>query len=248
MMLRTVLPVVVLSLSLAQTALGAPPNNNPNQGPPGLPAGPPTKLFTSLEVANASGAPGDAPTFEATLTARIGGAPISGKTIRFAIEGKSGTSVPGGKINAGTAVTDASGKARVKFKLPELPQGNYALSASFAGDDRTASSEGVGNLLMVKTITKVELSDLIWGTYKGEPGPPSGTFSIKVIRTSDNEWLEKPVTITVNGKTWTTPGKPQGFYYIPLPSNATTWNVHVQFEGDAANAASSAQKTYSKPN
>lgn len=242
---RPALLVVTLSLTLAGTALAAPPEKGSSQVSPGSLPGPPPKHFTSLEVVNASGAPGDAHTVEATLTARIGGSPIPGKTIRFTVEGKSGTSVPGGKINAGDGLTDASGKARVKLTLPELAQGNYALKASFAGDDRTASSEGLGNLLVVKTITKIELSDLRWGTYKGEPGPPSGSFSLKVVRTSDNQTLAKPVTVTVNGKTWTLAANAQ--HTVPLPSDATTWNVKIQFEGDAANAASAAQRTYSKP-
>jgi hypothetical protein len=245
MHIRT-LPVLTLSLAFCVSAFAAPPGKGTNPVKPGTEPGTAVKILTELAMTNASGAPGDTRTFEATLTSRIGNTPVAGKKIVFAIEGKSGTSVPGGKINAGSATTDASGKARASLALPELAQGNYALKASFAGDNQATGSEGLGNLLMVKTITRIELSDLRWGTYKGEPGPPSGSFSIKVARTSDNQALAKPVTVNVNSKAWTLAAN--ALHTVPLPSDATTWNVKVQFEGDAANAASAAQKTFSKPN
>lgn len=243
--ISVIVPTFIVALSGA--ALAAPPTKGRPELKPGVDTPPLTKVITEIEVKNASGIPGETRTFEATLTSRTGGqAPLAGKKVTFRIEGKNGTSVAGGKISAGNATTDASGKARVSFALPELAQGNYALKAAFAGDGQAAGTEGEGNLLMVKTITKVELSKLYWGTYKNEPGPPYGSFFVYLTRTSDNKGLSKPIIVKINGQTQTfnLQGGSQSF---PL-GTSSPWNVSVQFEGDAANAPSAAQKTYVAPN
>lgn len=243
--LSVIVPTLIAALSGA--VLAAPPSKGKTELKPGVEPPPFVKLIPELEVKNASGIPGETRTFEATLTSKTGNqGPLAGKKVSFRIEGKSGTSVPGGKIAAGTATTDASGKAKVSLTLPELAQGNYALKASFAGDNQSAGSEGEGNLLMVKTITKVELSKLYWGTYKNEPGSPYGTFFAYLTRTSDNKGLSKPIIVKINGQTQTfnLQGGSQSF---PLPGSSP-WNVSVQFEGDAANGPSAAQKTYVAPN
>lgn len=195
---------------------------------------------------NATGIPGETRKLEATLRSKIGKqGPLSGKKVTFRIEGKGDSSAPGGTIVVGSAPTDASGKATVSFTLPELAQGNHALKASFANDTLAVASEGEGNLLRVKTITKVELSKLYWGTYKNEPGAPYGTFFVYHTRTSDNQGLSKPIILKINGdtRTFNLKGGSQPF---PLPGSSP-WNVSVQFEGDAANAPSAAQATHAAP-
>src|SRR5690606_14558201 len=66
--------------------------------------------FGKLAVTNAAAVPGETRTFEARFTLGSGDTPIAGKSIAFRIEGKNGTSVPGGAIQVGAATTDATGK------------------------------------------------------------------------------------------------------------------------------------------
>lgn len=203
------------------------------------------RQVTKLEAKNAAAVPGETRTLEATLT--TAGKPVAGKTVRFRIEGKDGTSVPGGAIEAGSAVTGEDGKAKLAFAVPELAQGAYRLKAIFAGDTQAMSSNDDANFGLIKGITKLELGDLIWGTYKNEPGSPTGTVMVRLSRASDGKALAKPVSVTVNGKTWTIGGPGSLIMMLPLPTNATSWTVKAQFEGDDANQASSAERSYSKP-
>jgi hypothetical protein len=205
---------------------------------------PKLKIVTSLSEQNVAGVPGETKVLEATLLG-ANNAAVAGKSVVFRIYGKNGTSVPNGHIVAGTGVTDGAGHAKLSYALPELAQGNYELKASFAGDEAFASSSVDANLLMVKGITKVELGDLIWGTYKNEPGAPYGVVGFSLKRTSDGKALSKPLTITVNGNTWTISG--DVYHQIALPTNTTTWTVKVQYEGDGVYAATASTRTYHKP-
>jgi hypothetical protein len=96
-----------------------------------------------------------------------------------------------------------------------------------------------------KVVTTIELGDLIWGTYKNEPGAPYGTVGVSLMRTSDGTGMTKPLTITVNGHTWQLPSSV--YHQVPLPTDATTWTVKVQYAGDTSSLASSAERTYTKP-
>lgn len=205
----------------------------------------PVRQIMKLEAKNAAAVPGETRTLEATLTSA--GKAVAGKSVRFRIEGKDGTTVPGGGIDAGAAVTGEDGKAKVAFAVPELAQGAYRLKAIFAGDDKAMGANDDANFGVIKGITKLELGDLIWGTYKNEPGSPTGTVMVRLSRQSDGKALAKPVSVTVNGKTWSIGGPGSLIMMLPLPTNATAWTVKAQFEGDDANQASSAERSYSKP-
>lgn len=206
------------------------------------------KVMTELTMKNVGTVPGEKRTYEAVLKTKNGGAPVAKKKVSFRIEGKNGTTVPNGAIAMGSDETDAQGRARLEFSTPDLAQGNYTLKAVFSGDDATLGDTVVANLLVVKAIAKFQLSNLMWGTYKNEPGPPYGTISIQLVRDSDKRSLAKPVTITVNGKTWNLPAS-QSYHQVVLqPMSANSWNVKVQFEGDAYTIATGAERTYTKPN
>jgi hypothetical protein len=214
--------------------------------------GPKIKLraLTKLSLKNGLGIPGQPREAEAVLARAVGDAPVGGKSIAFSLEGKSGTSVPGGAIALGAGVTDASGVAKVSFVIPELAQGAYRLTASFAGDEETGAAKAEANFGVVKGQTNFEMGQLVWSTYKNEPGPKTGSVAIVLRRTVDSASLKKRFWITVNGQRWQV-GSPNGMsaiVTIPLPSAANTWNVKAEFEGDDANLATSAQRTYAKPN
>ncbi|HPC82439.1 MAG TPA: Ig-like domain-containing protein [Thermoanaerobaculaceae bacterium] len=231
---------------VASQAVAGPPATPRTAVRPGVATQAPlAKLFSKLEVKDASGPPGETRSLEATLTSSEGASPLAGKKIHFCVAGESGTTVPDGTLNAGSGVTDAAGKVKVSFALPELPQGNYVVHASFAGDSGAVGCEGEGNLLLVKAKTRVELSELNWSGYKNEQGPPSGSFTIYVKRLTDNKGIRKSVTVKVNGETWKQLIDASG-QSIPLPGKSP-WNVHVQFEGDEAHIASAAQRTYVAP-
>lgn len=244
--LVAVLPALLLATPATEAA---PVTAVPTAAPTVVRAPAAMKPISKLEVKNAAAVPGEKRTLEATLTA--GANPLAGKVVTFRIEGKDGTTVPGGGIDCGSDTTDATGKAKLQFTLPELAQGAYRLKARFAGDDAATASSDEGNLGMIKGITRFEMSDLIWGTYKNEPGPKSGSLIIKLIRQADGTALSKSFKITVNGQTWQVGGSSVGgVVAIPLtqPTQAgNTWNVKVQFEGDPANQASAAERTYTKP-
>jgi hypothetical protein len=230
--------------SLAGASAAAP--TDPTPGPTVSPgSGPKVKLMTTLTAKNVAAVPGEKKTFEAVLTNKQG-AGVWGKTISFFITGKNGSSVPGGSIHIGHALSDGAGKATLQYALPELAQANYTIKAVFAGDDATFGASDDANLLMVKGIVNVDFGDLSWGTYKNEPGSPYGTIGFSLRRTSDGKAIDRPVTITVNGHSWQLSG--QVYHAIALPQNATTWTVKVQFDGDAVYAAGGGQKTYTKPN
>lgn len=216
-------------------------------GPTPVVKAPPKALrIGTLKVNSTAAVPGETRVLEALFTSGAADTPLAGKSVAFRIEGKNGTSVPGGAVAAGTAVTDASGKAKLSFAIPELAQGAYRLIARFAGDDDTASSTGEANLGMVKGLTKLELSDLSWGTYKGESSAPFGTVFVTVRRVSDGSALAKKVRMTVNGKVWEIGGSSTQMS-IPLTAPPSTWNVKAQFMGDDANQPVEASRTYTKP-
>ena len=202
--------------------------------------------FGKLSLKNAAAVPGEKRTFEARFTLGSGDTPLVGKSIAFRIEGKDGTNVPGGAIEAGSATTDATGTARLPFDLPELAQGAYRLTARFSADDDTAAATAESNLGMIKGITKIELSDLSWGNYKNETGAPFGTIFITLRRASDGKALAKKITMTVNGRTWEIGGSSPTMS-IPVTAPPSTWNVKAQFMGDDANQAVEVQRTYTKP-
>jgi hypothetical protein len=247
--------VALPAVFLASMTEAAPPTPQP-AAPPVQPAPTiaptvrkPVQVRTPVELTmkNVAAVPGEKRTYEAVLKTKNGGAPVAKKKVSFRIEGKNGTTVPNGAIVIGSADTDEQGRARIEFSTPELAQGNYAVKATFSGDDQTAADSVEANLLVVKAIAKFELSDLIWGTYKNEPGPPYGTIMIKLVRDSDKQSLAKPVKITVNGQSWNLPPS-QSFWSIALqPMNASSWNVKVQFDGDDTTIATGAERTYIRP-
>lgn len=223
---------------------GAPPTSQPSVAK--VPAGVnvvKVKLKATMTGANAPGVPGEKKTLSATLKeSSPGNPPLGGKTVSFSIKG---SGITGGEIHLKGGETDSHGKVTASLTLDEWPQANYKIQAAWKGDADHLPAVGEANLLMVKAITKAVLDDLVWGTYKNEPGPPMGSFRTDVKRTSDNTFLKKPLTVTVNEKTWTL--GTSNFHVVPLPQGGSPWKVHVQFEGDAANAPSAADRTYVQP-
>lgn len=232
-----------VALTLALTSL-APASG---AAPPVIQPAPQVKVLSTLTAKNVAGVPGEKKDFEATLTVKDKGTPLTNRQVSFLVTGKGGSSIPTptGVYLVGRTLTDASGKATIPLKLPDWPQGSYAIKAVFGGDDATVASNDEATLAVFKVVTTIELGDLIWGTYKNEPGAPYGTVGVSLMRTSDGTGMTKPLTITVNGHTWQLPSSV--YHQVPLPTDATTWTVKVQYAGDTSSLASSAERTYTKP-
>jgi hypothetical protein len=194
----------------------------------------------TFTVPNVAGVPGEKKTLTATLREESpGNPPLAGKTTSFRVSGNGMTPV---ELKA--SETDAQGKTTASFTIPDLAQGSYDIRAAWKGDAEHKAATGEGKLTVIKAPTKVEM-DFTFSTYKNEPGPPSGSVTATVRRTHDNALLKKPVRVTVNGNSWTL--STLEFHSFPLPSSVGTWVVKVQFEGDAAYAASALEKTFHKP-
>src|SRR5947199_148816 len=97
----------------------------------------PSPAPTTISGVSGSGTSGSTATLTATLTS--GGSGLSGKTIRFTLNGS----------GAGTAATNSSGVATLSgVSLSGINAGNYstAVAANFAGDTSYAASSGSGAL------------------------------------------------------------------------------------------------------
>lgn len=239
--------VAALALSVVVSPAFAAPPGPVGTAAPGTarPQLPTLKMMTGITAKNVAGVPGEKKNFEATLVTKNSNAPVVGKSVKFTLNGKEGTSVPGGTLVIGSATTDASGKAVLQYAVPEVFQGNYIITASFAGDDGAFAANDQANLLVVKGITNIDLGNLIWGTYKNEPGSPYGTIIFNLKRTVDGKAVERPLQITVNGQTWTL--QPSTVHSIALPQSATTWNVKVTWQGDGVYQPFEVSKTFHKP-
>ncbi len=190
---------------------------------------PVANLVVSVDVPNVAAVPGEKKTFTATLK----GVPPQGKTVLIRI-------APAGLQKS--VPVDAQGKATAQFVLPDIAQGSYPIEGIWQGDAEHKGTVGSGKLTMIKAPTKIDM-DFVYGTYKNEPGKYA-SFSAKVVRVHDGRILKKPITLTVNGATRVVPA--DEYHNTALP-DATTWVVKVQFEGDAAYAASAGEHTYHKP-
>jgi hypothetical protein len=250
--MRTVFPalglVATLTTGLVLTPIGASaaaPQLEPTSPPTAKPTRPPEiKRLAKLEAKNGAAMPGETRTIEATLTS--GQSPLAGKTVRFKLEGKSDG--PNVSINLGTAVTNAQGKAKLEWEVPELAQAGYLLKATFAGDDDTRSASDEANFAVFKAVTKFDVA-YNYGALDSHGGPHYGTLLIALRRESDDKALAKTFKVTINEGQSTEVIRDytatNAFVTVLLPSQTNTWKVKIQFFGDAANQATQHDKTYS---
>ncbi len=194
-----------------------------------------TNLVVSVEVSNVAAVPGEKKTFTATLK----GVPSpGGKTITFR--------VPAAGLQK-SVQTDAQGKATTEFVLPEIAQGSSPIEGIWDGDAERKNVVGSGKLTMIKAPTKVDLDAFYSNSPGGPHGSVGGSMMASVKRAHDGQVLKKAIVLTINGDSRTLP--PNDHHAAPLgpPDASGKWVVKVQFEGDAACAASAAEKTLVKP-
>lgn len=242
-MTRSKLTTTVLALVLPALALAADesrPGTRPANATPVISASaagiPKAKIKPKITLPDSISVPGDTKTFTATV--EVGGAPKAGLDVKFSIDGHG---------NVGHAATKADGKASISFTVPNTLKAQvWTLKADTAATDDYIAAEATAKLNVIKGATMIELGDLIWGTYKGEPGSPTGSIIVKIRQSyGAKNSLEVPFKMTVNGNTWNISAGV--LYMIPLPTNATTWNCSAEFEGNASYTGSYATRTYKKP-
>jgi len=95
------------------------------------------KSNTVTSVDNVTGDRGTSVTLSATLTRTTDGAPLSGKKVKFFVDG----------ALVGTGTTNASGVATLDFAIPTgMASGSHKIKAVFAGDALYNKSTGSGTL------------------------------------------------------------------------------------------------------
>lgn len=207
---------------------------------------PQAKIKTELTLANVAAVPGEKKTIDVTLS-DVAGKAVADKVVQLQVVAKSGGPALAKPITIGDVKTGANGHAVFTWSCADLKQGNFELEATYAGDNTSLAAKGSANLLVVKAQGQFKMGDLIWGTYKNEPGPASGTVIVTFNRTSDNSSLNKPVTVTMNGKSWQIT-MTNGFAEMALmPLDAKSWDVKFQFDGDDYTIPTAAERKYNRP-
>jgi hypothetical protein len=194
-----------------------------------------TQVAPVVTLPNRGATPGEKIKLEADV--KQGGSALPGFKLTFSVDGK----------KAGDATTDASGKATLDYKVPgNFVQKHYEVKAT------APHVEGKGDLSVFKSATKMKVDNFSWSTYKGEAGPPSGTYTFLLTRTSDGNAIVDPpveVQVFVNGDAY-------GYHIMSdaalmplpdLPAGKKTWVVEVKFGGNDSYLATSGKNTFTKP-
>jgi len=188
-----------------------------------------------VTLPNRFGTPGEKISLEADV--KQGGAPLSGFALTFWVEGK----------KVGEATSDASGNASLPWQVPgSFVQKHYPVMAG------ALHVEGTGDLSIFKCKTVMKVGSFSWGTYKDEPGSPSGTYAFTLTRVSDGRGPSPavPVDVTVNGAPYNPGHITSDAVLMPLPNlpaGQKTWKVKVAFAGNDSYLASSDEATFTKP-
>jgi hypothetical protein len=197
------------------------------------------KTISELKLKNLGGVPGEKVELKATLTAKVGGSPLSGRQVSFEI---------GGHGSIGSAATDAQGLAKRSFTIPDnWKQESRQIKAAFAGDTSTLSASDTATMLVVKAITEIQISDILPVYNEGSnPGPGVPVFNLHLVRKHDGKRLPGTMKVTVDGAFYKNVNEPLTTL-MPPPGNPTPWNVYAQFDGDDSNMSTSASKTLKWP-
>lgn len=178
-------------------------------------AGAAAQALSNLSVDNLNAIYGGTVSLKATLSAA--GANISGKLVRFSLNG----------TIVGTATTDAQGRATLNnVSLSGLNAGTYStgISATIEGDAQLTDGNGAGQL----TITKADpLVSVVGGSFSFDGQPHPATASATGV---NNEVLG-PISIFYNGT-------------ANIPVNAGSYAVSATFAGNENyNAATNNQQS-----
>ncbi|HPC82440.1 MAG TPA: Ig-like domain-containing protein [Thermoanaerobaculaceae bacterium] len=200
----------------------------------------------TLEPRPAFGAVGATVILEATLTG--GATPIAGRKVSFAIKGH------GANLGAGSATTDASGRAKVTFTVPELAQESYQLLAlAEAGPGRPAPVSGRAGF----GVFKADVDLRVFETARPHPKPGGGAVKsvsdgawVKIVmtRTTDSAEVARSVRVLLDGQPYTQAHTNSSLALPNLPASAAigSWKVEVIFDGDGSYLGKTARATIAR--
>jgi hypothetical protein len=236
--------LLAFALAAALPAFASDKPSGPGSSPAPTPAGGGVssrpgslQLAPVVTLPNRFATPGEKIQLEADV--KQDGAALANLKLTFSVDGKA----------AGDATTNAAGKAILDWKVPgDFVQKHYEVKAA------APHAAGKGDLSVLKCKTVMKVENFSWGTYKGEAGPPSGTYTFMLTRISDGNALVNPpveVLVFVNGVRYN-PGQKimsdAALMPLPdLPAGQKTWKVRIAFEGNASYLASADEKTFTKP-
>ncbi|NLI00185.1 MAG: hypothetical protein GX446_11930 [Chthonomonadales bacterium] len=187
---------------------------------------------TNIIVDRVTGILGDTVTLRGTLIRTTDDSPLAGRSVTFKVE----------SINAGSAVTDASGVATLDFAIPlGLGAGDRTISASFAGDANNLETTGYGTLVTSKRPTT-----LIGQDKAGSIGSPVLFEASLAFRGAP--MVGSTIGFTVDGvdvglSVTDDTGHATLAYVIPEGAGAGDRAIRAEYAGDAVYAPSSAVTT-----
>jgi len=199
---------------------------------------PKMKIHPKITLPDYLTVPGDTRNFVATV--EVGGAPKAGFKVHYFIIGYGGA--------VGDATTGADGKASVSFTVPDNFKAQvWTIKASIAATPESMAADTTGKLTVIKGATAPQLGDLIWGTYKGEPGPKYGTVMVNIVQNyGPKKTIQVPFQLVMNGTSSNI--QPAAIHMIALvPLNANSWTLKATFLGNESYTASEATRTYNRP-
>jgi hypothetical protein len=166
-------------------------------------AGVAAQAISNLSVDNLTATYGDTVTLKATLSAT--GADLSGKLVRFSLNGTS----------VGTATTDAQGLATLNnVNLSAINAGVYAtgITAEISSDIELTASNGAGQLTVLKADPLLAVAGGSF-VYDGQPHPATASA------TGVNNEVLGPISFLYNGT-------------INVPVDAGSYTITATFAGN----------------
>ena len=192
----------------------------------------------STQITNVQGGPGmigQKVTLAGTLSNAADASPVAGAALKFAING----------AMVGSALTDATGRARLTFKIPaSLGVGTQALAVQYDGDATHLASSGSGTLTTNAATTAIVNLSIPPGRI-GQKVTLKGTLK----RTTDGAPLPgQSITFKVAGtavgtKTTSSTGVVSLAYTIPESLGVGKRTVRLSFAGSTLYLASSKSGT-----
>jgi uncharacterized membrane protein len=174
----------------------------------------------TIELANIQATPSQTVTLQARIIQN--GRSVPNQTLNFQVNGKS----------LASAKSDASGVAKLAYKVPSSPKGNQVVTASLGGGKSVVRSIVVGKSDTVAAITPARAKKNQAVTLKAtlrakEANIPLANRKLKfVIRGK-----------TVGSATTSSRGITSMTYQVPATTPVTTIPIEVRYPGDTQNSA-----------
>jgi predicted outer membrane repeat protein len=190
---------------------------------------------TNIIVNPISGFKGDKINLTANLNDTHGNVPVSGKTVRFSVNGNV----------VGITVTDSNGIATLPYTIQEN-SGIYTILAEFTGDTTYTASSNTNTLTVTSTPTAIVVNPI--SGYKGEVA----NLTANLTDTHGNVPVSgKTVRFSVNGNVvGTNVTDSNGIATLPytIQENSGIYTILAEFTGDTTYATSSNTNTINVTN